>query len=127
MDKHLGVYIHIPFCASKCRYCDFYSQPANGALMNRYMRAVCQHIEESAAMLAPYYIDTVYFGGGTPSFFGARRICEILNTIKDEHPIVPEVIRFRYISKLRSIGWTPAVTFAEGFQRIIKEKEKRSN
>lgn len=82
MDKHLGVYIHIPFCASKCRYCDFYSQPANGALMNRYMRAVCQHIEESAAMLAPYYIDTVYFGGGTPSFFGARRICEILNTIK---------------------------------------------
>ena len=82
MDKHLGVYIHIPFCASKCRYCDFYSQPANGALMNRYMRAVCQHIEESAAMLAPYYIDTVYFGGGTPGFFGARRICEILNTIK---------------------------------------------
>ncbi len=82
MDKHLGVYIHIPFCASKCRYCDFYSRPGTGSLMNKYMRAVCQHIEEAAPMMAPYYIDTVYFGGGTPSFFGARRICEILNTIK---------------------------------------------
>ncbi|MGE4352494.1 MAG: radical SAM family heme chaperone HemW [Oscillospiraceae bacterium] len=82
MDKHLGVYIHIPFCASKCRYCDFYSQPGTGGIMNKYLRALNQHIAESSAMMAPYYIDTLYFGGGTPSYFGARRICEVLNTVK---------------------------------------------
>ncbi|MGI6029523.1 MAG: radical SAM family heme chaperone HemW [Candidatus Heteroscillospira sp.] len=82
MDKHLGLYIHIPFCASKCRYCDFYSQPGTGGMMNKYQRALCQHLEESAGMMAPYYIDTLYFGGGTPSYFGAKRICEVLNTIK---------------------------------------------
>jgi len=82
MDKHLGLYIHIPFCASKCRYCDFYSQPGTNSAMNKYERALCQHIEESSAMMAPYYIDTLYFGGGTPSYFGAKRICEVLNTVK---------------------------------------------
>ena len=82
MDKHLGLYIHIPFCASKCRYCDFYSQPGTGGTMNKYTRALNLHIAESSEMMAPYYVDTVYFGGGTPSYFGARRICEVLNTIK---------------------------------------------
>ncbi len=82
MDKHLGIYIHIPFCASKCRYCDFYSANGTGGLMNKYLRALCQHIEESSAMMAPYYIDTLYFGGGTPSYFGAKRICDVLNTVK---------------------------------------------
>lgn len=82
MEKHLGLYIHIPFCASKCRYCDFYSQPGSGSVMNKYMRALCQHIEESATMMEPYYIDTLYFGGGTPSYFGARRITEVINIVK---------------------------------------------
>jgi len=82
MDKHLGIYVHIPFCASKCRYCDFYSVAGAGGAMNKYMQAICRHIEESAGTMAPYYIDSLYFGGGTPSVFGAGRLCEILNTVK---------------------------------------------
>lgn len=82
MDKHLGIYIHIPFCASKCRYCDFYSQDGTGGLMNKYMRALNMHIAESETMMAPYYIDSLYFGGGTPSYFGAKRICEVIETVK---------------------------------------------
>lgn len=82
MDRMLGVYIHIPFCASKCSYCDFYSLPNQEDLMDKYQKALLRHIEESAQQMAPYYIDTLYFGGGTPSYYGAKRICEIFEKLK---------------------------------------------
>lgn len=82
MDRMLGVYIHIPFCASKCSYCDFYSLAGHESKMDKYQSALLKHIEETAPQMEPYYIDTLYFGGGTPSFYGAKRICEIFNTLK---------------------------------------------
>jgi len=82
MEKRLGVYIHIPFCASKCGYCDFYSLAGCDQLMPDYERALIRHMEEYRSLFSKYYIDTVYFGGGTPSYFGARRICNILNALK---------------------------------------------
>jgi len=82
MERMLGIYIHIPFCASKCSYCDFYSLAGQESKMDRYQSALLKHIEESVAQMEPYYIDTIYFGGGTPSFYGAKRLCEIFNTLK---------------------------------------------
>ena len=81
-DKHLGVYIHIPFCASKCGYCDFYSLAGCDNRMGKYQDALLRHIKEASSTMAPYYIDTVYFGGGTPSYYGARRIADIFNALK---------------------------------------------
>lgn len=77
----LGLYIHIPFCREKCAYCDFYSLArADEAVMERYLRALLRQIEETAAtVIAP--VDTVYFGGGTPTVFGAERIAKVLNLI----------------------------------------------
>ncbi|MEG0778151.1 MAG: radical SAM family heme chaperone HemW [Oscillospiraceae bacterium] len=82
MERKLGVYIHIPFCVSKCSYCDFYSLAGNESKMAKYQAALLKHIEEAAPQMEPYYIDTLYFGGGTPSFYGAKYICEIFNTLK---------------------------------------------
>lgn len=82
MAKRLGVYIHIPFCASKCGYCDFYSLSGCDHMMPDYQDALIDHIEESAQSLKSYEVDSVYFGGGTPSFYGADRIVEIFNTLK---------------------------------------------
>lgn len=82
MEKKLGIYIHIPFCASKCGYCDFYSLAGCERLMPKYHNALIEHINEASQQLQDYYTDTVYFGGGTPSFYGARRICEIFNALK---------------------------------------------
>ncbi len=82
MSNRLGIYIHIPFCASKCGYCDFYSQAGCDKLMPAYHNALLDHIKEAGPQLRQYYIDTVYFGGGTPSYYGARRICEIFNALK---------------------------------------------
>jgi len=81
-DKHLGVYVHIPFCASKCGYCDFYSLAGCDNRMGKYQEALLGHIAEAASTMAPYYIDTVYFGGGTPSYYGARRIADAFNALK---------------------------------------------
>ena len=81
----LGIYIHIPFCRSKCAYCDFYSLPCqerNDVLMQRYLKALCAHIKECGALAPKYKVDTIYFGGGTPSFFGSAGLSTILAAIR---------------------------------------------
>ena len=82
MAKRLGIYIHIPFCASKCSYCDFYSLAGCEAQMPEYHKALLRHLNESAPAIKRYEVDSVYFGGGTPSFYGADRLVEIFNELK---------------------------------------------
>ncbi len=83
----LGIYIHIPFCARKCDYCDFYSVPGRDSRMDEYLKALRLHLEESAPQAQPYVIDTIYFGGGTPSFFGARRLADVLRIIRKQYRV----------------------------------------
>lgn len=77
----LGLYIHIPFCKAKCAYCDFYSLAHSEEKMDAYMAALLHHLEEVAPRAAGMQVDTVYFGGGTPSYLGAARLCRILQTV----------------------------------------------
>ena len=81
--KPLGIYVHVPFCRSKCEYCDFYSLAGarNSDLMDRYLTAILAHIREAGPSAAGYEVDTVYFGGGTPSFFGAGGLSRIFAEI----------------------------------------------
>ena len=66
--KPLGIYVHIPFCKSKCQYCDFYSLACkDDNLMDSYLDAVCAHIKEAGSLAPNYKVDTIYFGGGPPS------------------------------------------------------------
>ena len=81
--KPLGIYVHVPFCRSKCAYCDFYSMTTkDDKIVDGYLDAVCAHIRESGALAPGYRVDTIYFGGGTPSFFGADGMATILTTIR---------------------------------------------
>lgn len=80
--KPLGIYIHIPFCASKCGYCDFYSLSGCDYLMPEYHEALITHLEEASRSIKNYEVDSVYFGGGTPTFYGADRLAEILDVLK---------------------------------------------
>ena len=114
MSKKLGIYVHIPFCASKCAYCDFYSLAECDRLMPRYHNALLQHIREAAPQLQARYTDSVYFGGGTPSYYGARRICDVFNALKRAGLIYktaevtmeanPDSIRYHDLLLLRSEG-----------------------
>ncbi|MCL2580241.1 MAG: radical SAM family heme chaperone HemW [Oscillospiraceae bacterium] len=72
----IGLYLHIPFCAAKCPYCDFYSRPIDGDLADRYAAALV-----NAMATQPYgdlRADTLYLGGGTPTLLGAGRLTAIL-------------------------------------------------
>ena len=78
----VGIYVHIPFCQSKCNYCDFYSLAGREPWMAAYQKALLAHFKESAALLKGYQVDTIYFGGGTPSFYGEKRLRELLAGIR---------------------------------------------
>lgn len=86
--KSFGIYIHVPFCESKCPYCDFYSRPPKGfgKTKEEYIRGYTAGVKSRLVSYAEKYgnrtVDSVYFGGGTPSVLGEDSLCEILNEIK---------------------------------------------
>ncbi len=87
----LGIYIHVPFCRSKCQYCDFYSlTDKDDRLMDGYLDAVIAHIREFGPQAPGYLVDTVYFGGGTPTFFGADGMAAILTAIRKAFDVAPD-------------------------------------
>ena len=114
----LGIYVHVPFCRSKCAYCDFYSIPCkkpDEALMDRYTKAICDHIEESGPLAPKHKVDTIYFGGGTPSFFGSAGMATILATIRRKFDVDnnaeitfeanPDSVNDKLLHRLRNEGF----------------------
>ena len=76
-----GIYVHIPFCKTKCPYCDFYSVTTLHPLED-YLRALSTEISLRSYELAGESVETVYFGGGTPSLLSGRAIGDILRLLR---------------------------------------------
>ena len=127
-----GVYIHIPFCNSKCAYCGFYSLPSL-KLKDRFLEALKAEIVERKDYLqrGPHCgldpqspalkgnhdmppINTIYFGGGTPSLLSIKEISELLHLIKETYPIAenaeitleanPDTLSLEYLEGLLQLG-----------------------
>ena len=127
-----GIYIHIPFCNSKCAYCGFYSLPSL-KLKDRFMEALKAEIvarkdyfkQRSHCGLDPHSpslkgiynnptINTIYFGGGTPSLLSIKEIGELLQLIKETYPVAekaeitleanPDTLSLDYLKGLRLLG-----------------------
>lgn len=81
MKQTLGLYIHVPFCDSRCYYCDFYSSTSD-LLKENYINALKYHLSLWGEEVDDYEIDTIYFGGGTPSCLRAFQLQEIFSSIK---------------------------------------------
>ena len=114
--KPLGIYVHVPFCRSKCEYCDFYSVTSrDDRVLESYISAVCKHIREAGSQAPDYQVDTVYFGGGTPSFLGAEGLSAILNAVRKSFRVTydaeitfeanPDSVSDRLLRRLRSEGF----------------------
>lgn len=84
--NELGVYIHLPFCAKRCLYCDFFSSTRLED-MSAYAGAVCRGIRESAS---GERVDTVYFGGGTPSLFEAEEVKKMLGAVRESFSVTQD-------------------------------------
>lgn len=85
-----GIYIHIPFCRSRCSYCDFATGIYEGTLAERYVEALSKEIFSWPEIMSPAAIDTIYFGGGTPSLLSASQVEVILAAIRRRFTIQAE-------------------------------------
>ena len=74
----LGLYLHIPYCFSKCRYCDFYSAPGQRGVPPEYPDALLRELHRFAPD-APLRPDTIYFGGGTPSLLTPEDVSRLID------------------------------------------------
>ena len=81
-NRELGVYVHIPFCKRKCEYCDFISYCNKDNLIETYVEALKKEINLQNIQS---YIDTIYIGGGTPSYIESKYIKEIMKEIKKKN------------------------------------------
>ena len=81
ITKDTGIYIHVPFCAKKCAYCDFYSEPYRKNTVENYVSAVLRNIKAYSDKSC--IADTVYFGGGTPSLLTPEQVGTIIQTTGD--------------------------------------------
>ena len=134
MPAPLGLYIHIPFCKSKCVYCDFYSLPRSESRMDDYTDALCAHLAETAPFAAGHLVDTVYFGGGTPTTLSAPQLDRLMGELADhidlsgctEYTVEagrPDTITAEKLAVLRTHGVTRVSvnpqTFEENVLRAI--------
>lgn len=124
----LAVYVHIPFCARHCAYCDFntYVERAQSALVTQTVDAICHDMEQTARSMSEDAADatpdrpvaTIFFGGGTPTFLSGEQLTRILRTVRDCFPVQTDA----EISSEANPGSSDAAKFqtmyAAGFNRL---------
>ena len=108
-----GIYIHIPFCKSRCYYCDFHSCTALG-MKKDMVHAICTELEQRKDYLSGETIETIYFGGGTPSLLTIEEIDKLLSGIYKHFSIEnnmeitleanPDDLNLEYLTQLNQLG-----------------------
>ncbi len=113
--KPLGLYIHIPFCRSKCEYCDFCSfVPNSEAVIEHYVDALILQMEDWSDKCRGREIDSIYMGGGTPTFLSVKHLSRLFNAIYDNFHVSrgaeisiecnPATADFKSLRKIRRLG-----------------------
>ena len=116
MDKkRLGLYLHIPFCRSKCAYCDFFSLvPSNEDLVERYINALILHMHSYRTGAKDYAPDTVFIGGGTPTSIGTDMLLKLIRAVRRNFSVIrgaewtveanPATVDVAMLNRLRRAG-----------------------
>ncbi len=90
--KEAGVYIHFPFCKSRCQYCDFNTSAGMEAFMPEYCRYLIEEIQVYGEKYSSIFsICSIYLGGGTPSYLPTDSISEVIQAVEGSFPILPDV------------------------------------
>ena len=90
MESSLELYIHIPFCARKCNYCDFLSFASVPDVQRRYMDQLRAELRATAPFWKNHSVSSVFIGGGTPSLLDAQEIGELMACIRDSYRLLPD-------------------------------------
>lgn len=132
--KPLSIYVHIPFCLSKCAYCHFYSLPQKKwdiETHDKYVAKICKEIAKAQIESADYLVETIYFGGGTPTTLSIANIKSIVSSIKSKFNLVnspeisievnPGTVNAAYLKKLYELGFNRISIGAQAYQdRLLK-------
>lgn len=115
MKKYVSLYIHIPFCAVKCKYCDFLSFDGESyGTMLRYVESLCQEIQLYEPVASDYLVRSIFIGGGTPSMLDEALIANIMAYIRKTFNIVrdaeitieanPGTLRHQKLTGYKTVG-----------------------
>lgn len=131
-----GVYLHIPFCTRKCAYCDFYSV-ANTKMCNDFVSAICKEVELQKNYLDKEKVQTIYFGGGTPSILNVNQIGIILENIYKYFNVDlnteitleanPDNLNTEYLKALKKLGVNRLSVGIQSFNDIDLQLMKRKH
>ena len=112
-DKTLGLYIHFPFCQSKCPYCDFYSI-TDSSCADRYVNALILQMQDYSKAASRHDVDSIFFGGGTPSMLSTKQLLKVIDGIYDNFNVRgdaeftmeanPATLKTASLRKLRRAG-----------------------
>ena len=133
-----GIYLHIPFCKTRCIYCDFYST-TRSELITRYIHALCNELEMRKEYLKEEKIETVYFGGGTPSQLGEEDFQQIFKAIQKHYGLEdcreipleanPDDMTPEYVASLRSLPFNRVSMGVQSFKeedlRLLNRRHNR--
>ena len=123
-----GIYFHIPFCKTKCIYCDFYSETGHD-LLSDYKTALWEELKNRRDYLQHESVETIYFGGGTPSLLSAEFFHLVLDVIHNHYSVSsqpevtieanPDDLTTEYIAKLRLL---PINRLSIGIQSFVDDE-----
>jgi len=112
--KTSGIYIHIPFCAAKCIYCDFYSVAGQDERIDEFVESLIVEINNCNVNVTNWEFDTIFIGGGTPSLLNAQQLEKIINALSKKYnlsnvieftvEVNPGEASFEKLRDLRSLG-----------------------
>ena len=138
LPSSMSIYLHIPFCVKKCRYCDFLSGPQGSETRERYVRCLITEIRIRGALISktpaaeravPVPVDTIFIGGGTPSVLSGDQICRIMEAVREAFKIEndaeitmemnPGTLRKDSFEQIRAAG---ANRLSVGVQSFLNEE-----
>jgi len=88
--RPLALYLHIPFCAAKCAYCDFASYSHREDAWQPYLEALLKELDSWRPVLEQYEVRTVFFGGGTPSLLPGRELARLMEHVRGCARVCPD-------------------------------------
>lgn len=130
-----GIYIHVPFCKTRCIYCDFYST-TQSSLQPKYVSTLCKELVQRKEYLDSESVETIYFGGGTPSQLNYEELTAIFQTITENYRVTenaevtmeanPDDLSSTYLSLLRKLPFNRISmgiqTFHDGTLKLLKRR-----
>lgn len=130
------IYLHVPFCTSRCIYCDFYSTTQSATVRHEYVNAACAELANRTSYLADRHIQSIYFGGGTPSQLQIKEIAILLDSINKHYDIDtnaeitleanPDDVTPDFAHNLHNLGFNRVSLGVQSFNdRILKMLNRR--